>query len=318
MTTHLDFLEKNNIFYSPKYDSIIDDNDNDSNNILITIKQDNISSDNRNNHNIDVFKDFTNILKDNNQINENDEINYEDLYFINKLQISDKKNESTSCTDGKLKNNESYFLSKKRNNHVKYKRKKQHSKFDKDNLMKKLNIHYISFIVKYVNFNIQRFISRKHPLFANLCYEFKKKLNSTTFNKLKNMTLGEVLKNEGSNKNKRNMIYEKDENEKLFKSVYETELKNLLDINYIEFFKQVYSKTSPLDKIKLDFYKKFKAPKKILFLDDFIKKEVEKDKINGELYKKRIKLLTKNEFLKDKYPFFLTKVSREKKKNAQF
>ena len=314
MTTHLDFLEKNNIFYSPKYDSIIDDNDNDSNNILITIKQDNISSDNRNNHNIDVFKDFTNILKDNNQINENDEINYEDLYFINKLQISDKKNESTSCTDGKLKNNESYFLSKKRNNHVKYKRKKQHSKFDKDNIMKKLNIHYISFIVKYVNFNIQRFISRKHPLFANLCYEFKKKLNSTTFNKLKNMTLGEVLKNEGSNKNKRNMIYEKDENEKLFRSVYETELKNLLDINYIEFFKQVYSKTSPLDKIKLDFYKKFKAPKKILFLDDFIKKEVEKDKINGELYKKRIKLLTKNEFIKDKYPFFLTKVSREKKK----
>ena len=316
MTTHLDFLEKNNIFYSPKYDSIIDDNDNDSNNILITIKQDNISPDNRNNHNIDVFKDFTNILKDNNQINENDEINYEDLYFINKLQISDKKNESTSCTDGKLKNNESYFLSKKRNNHVKYKRKKQHSKFDKDNLMKKLNIHYISFIVKYVNFNIQRFISRKHPLFANLCYEFKKKLNSTTFNKLKNMTLGEVLKNEGSCKNKRNIIYEKDENEKLFNSIYETELKNLLDINYIEFFKQVYSKTSPLDKIKLDFYKKFKAPKKILFLDDFIKKEVEKDKINGELYKKRIKLLTKNEFIKDKYPFFLTKVSREKKKKC--
>ena len=312
MITNFDFLEKDNIFYSQDNDSFKDDFD--SNNILITIKQENFSTDNWNINNIDVFKPFNNILKDSNQINETDEINSEDLYLINKFQISDKKNESTSCTDGKLKNNENYFLYKKRNNGVKYKRKKQHSKFDKDNLMRKLNIHYISFIVKYVNFNIQRLISNKHPLFANLCYEFKKKLNHSNFNKLKNMTLGEVLKNEGSNKNKRNMIYEKDENEKLFNSVYETELKNLLDINYIEFFKQVYSKTSPLDQIKLDFYKKFKVPKKILFLDDFIKKEVEKDKINGELYKKRIKLLTKNEFLKDKYPFFLTKVSREKKK----
>ena len=171
--------------------------------------------------------------------------------------------------------------------------------------MKKINIHFISFIVKFVNFNIKTLISKKHPVFANLSYNFKKKLNNYTFKELTNMSIGEVLRNEGSNKNKRNIIYEKDENKKIFKSVHDTILKDLLDINYIQFFQHVYMKAPK--KYSLKVLNNYKTPKKISFFDDFLKSEVQKDKINGELYKERLIYISRSEFLNN-YPYFKTQI----------
>ena len=289
----------------------------DRRNIIYLNSQDLNKEENNNNYNeniiegvtpltySDLIKDFSHNLiidKKNNQL-EIDDINYEDLYLIN---ISEKKNDSTSNSVAKMKSSHNIFLTKKRKN-KKSKRKKGHSKFEKDNVMRKLNIHFISFIVKYVNHNIQRLISKKHPLFTNLCYDFKKKINNNFFNELKNKTLGEILKNEGSNKNKRNIIYQKDENEKIFNSVYKTSLKDLLDINYTEFFRHVYKSKAHENQKFLDIYKKYKAPKNILFFDDFINKEMKKDKINGELYKERLKYISNREFISEGYPFFETK-----------
>lgn len=228
----------------------------------------------------------------------------EELFFIKKQIFTDNKIEPLPSTDSQSKNNNNNnllnLLKKK-----KTKRKNSHTKFEKDNAMRKINIHYISFIVKFVNFNIKKLISKNHPLFSNLCYNFKQKLNNNNFNELKNKTIGEVLKNEGSNKNKRNVVFYKDHNEKVFDSVYKTILKDLLDINYIEFFRNVYSRIS--NEKFMDFCKKYKIPKKILFFEDFIQKEVQKDKINGEQYKERLKSLSKSEFISEGYPFFETK-----------
>ena len=88
------------------------------------------------------------------------------------------------------------------------------------------------------------------------------------------MTIGEVLKNEGSNKNKRNVVFLKDHNERVFNSVYKTILKDLLDINYIEFFRYVYLRSS--NEKFVQYCKNYKIPKKILFFDDFLQKQVEK------------------------------------------
>jgi hypothetical protein len=233
------------------------------------------------------------------------EITYEDLYLIKKELALDKKNENTLPTsDNKLESNEINFLSKKKIYCCKSKRKKEHSKFEKDNIMRKLNIHFISFMVKYINFNIQKLISKNHPLFINLSYEFKKKLNNSTFAELKNMNLGEILRNEGSWKNKRNLIYESDYNERIFKSVYKTSLKDLLDTNYIKFYREVYTSSSFIDKKYLDIYV---APQNILFFNDFLEKEIQKNKLDGELYKKRLIYLSKKEFVKEGFPFFATK-----------
>ena len=202
-----------------------------------------------NSNNLIISKDFNqNII--NSKINsiDLDEEKNEDLYFIKRQIFLEKKIEplpSTSTdSQSKYNNSELNLLENKRNNGTKTKRKNTHTKFEKDNVMKKLNIHFISFIVKFVNFNIKKLISNKHPLFCNLSYNFKQKINNSNFNELKSMTIGEVLKNEGSNKNKRNVVFLKDHNERVFNSVYKTILKDLLDINYIEFFRYVYLRSS--------------------------------------------------------------------------
>ena len=235
-----------------------------------------------------------------------EEENTDDLYFIKKFFVSDKKNEISISTDEKSKSDKEVLFPEKKKN----KRKKEHDKFEKDNVMRKINIHFISFIVKFVNYNIKRFISNNHPLFANLSYDFKKNINNNTFKELKSKTIGEVLKNEGSNKNKRNMNYQKDENEKLYNFLHESVLRDLLDINYIQFFRQVYMQ--PPGNTELEVLKKYKIPKTILFFDDFIKSEVEKDKINGELYRERLEYLSKSEFVNEGYPFFETKIIKKK------
>ena len=237
-----------------------------------------------------------------------EEENTEDLYFIKKFLVSDKKNEISISTDEKSQNHKEIHFPEKK----KTKRKKEHDKFEKDNVMRKINIHFISFIVKFVNYNIKKLLSNKHPLFANLSYDFKKNINNNTFKELKSKTIGEVLKNEGSNKNKRNMNYQKDENEKLFNSLHESVLKDLLDINYIQFFRQVYMQAP--GKNELEVLKRYNIPKNILFFDDFIKSEVEKDKINGELYRERLEYLSKSEFVNEGYPFFETKIMKKRHK----
>jgi len=237
-----------------------------------------------------------------------EEENTEDLYFIKTFLVSNKKNEISISTDEKSKSDKELLFPEKK----KTKRKKEHDKFEKDNVMRKINIHFISFIVKFVNYNIKKLLSNKHPLFADLSYNFKKNINKNTFKELKSQTIGEVLKKEGSSKNKRNMDYQKDENEKLFNSVHNTVLKDLLDINYIQFFRQVYMQAP--EKNDLEVLKKYNVPKNILFFDDFIKSEVEKDKINGELYRERLEYLSKSEFVNEGYPFFETKIIKKKYK----
>ena len=234
---------------------------------------------------------------------ENDKISLDDIFSIN------SKNDYNF--------NENYnmekFLSLKRGNDEKRKRKKKHTKFEKDNIMRKVNSHFISFIVEYVNHNIKKLISKKHPLFTNLSYNFKKNINLSYFNKLKKMTLGEVLKNEVSSKNKNKFDYQKDSNDNIFKLVYPS-LKSLLDINYIEFFNNVYlqlpMKSDDINKI-------YKAPKNILYFDDLIEREMERDKIEGQLYKERLKYIIRTEFIHKEYPFFNIKTKKQRRINIQ-
>ena len=169
-----ELYKKNEIVYLSNNELKFDEGEHNC--ISIPINHDHITKNSVNITNYDLIKTFGQNDEKANTF-EKDDINDEKLYFINKLQILDnKKNESTSTTDGKLKSEET-FISKKRENDKKHKRKKEHSKFEKDNVMRKLNIHYISFIVKYVNYNIKRLISKKHPVFTNLCYEFKKRIH---------------------------------------------------------------------------------------------------------------------------------------------
>ena len=95
---------------------------------------------------------------------------------------------------------------------------------------------------------------------------------------------------------------------KNFKSVHETILKDLLDINYIQFFRHVYMKAPK--KYTLEVLNNYRTPKKIVFFDDFVKSEVQKDKINGELYKEKLIYISRSEFLNN-YPYFETQIIKQ-------
>ena len=185
MITDIESPEKKDICFFQNFELKIDENYNS--NVTLPINGEKILKETNHLNNNDITKNYSNILlSDNFYQLEFDDISNEELYFINKQISPDKKNETISSTDAKSKNNnQEFLLSKKRDNTNKTKRKKEHSKFEKDNVMRKLNIHFISFIVKFVNFNIKKLLSKNHPLFTNLCYDFKKKLNNTTFNELK-------------------------------------------------------------------------------------------------------------------------------------
>ena len=76
------------------------------------------------------------------------------------------------------------------------------------------------------------------------------------------------------------------------------------------FFRNVYNKplgnSDEMNKIN----KMYKAPKNILYFDDFVKKEMEKDKINGKLYKERITSISKKEFTHEGFPYFKVKTKK--------
>ncbi len=293
----LDFEQKNDLIY---FHNTTTKNKVTYNFYLPSPKAQKLTIEDNSFENSDEMKNnINNIFTDKTNNFDSEDSNNENLYFIKKNNLSNKKIENNISTEEKS-------VISKRQKTYKTKRKREHSKFEKDNALKKINIHYISFIVKYVNYNIRKLLPKNHPIFTNLSYNFKKKMKKNDFNKLKKMTIGELIKNEGSNKNKRN--YQKDENEKIFNLVYNTELKELLDMNYIHFFRKIYARTSDIENFNKNNY-----PENLLFFDDFLKSEAEKDKINGELYKERLKYISNSEYINEGYPFFETKILCKKK-----
>lgn len=85
---------------------------------------------------------------------------------------------------------------KKRGRKVKNSQKKNkiHSASDDDNLLRKIQVHFLSFIIFFVNDIIRTFINIKNPpLFKNLDYKIKKKVNYKYFECLKSKKISEII-----------------------------------------------------------------------------------------------------------------------------
>ena len=72
--------------------------------------------------------------------------------------------------------------------------KKQHSAFDQDNIIRKIQVHYISFIIDFTNEIIQ-FIykNNKTMYFKSINYEFKKTVNHSYIQQLFSKNIGEIV-----------------------------------------------------------------------------------------------------------------------------
>ena len=192
-------------------------------------------------------------------------------------------------------NNTSLSKSKKRGRQANSnEEKKIHDKFSSDNILRKIQVKYITFIILFLNDILRSF--RIKAKFLKLDYEFKKDVNKQNFAELKRKNIGEIVSNKISTKYK----IDKNENSNLYKSLKTNEVfEKIFDMNYMTFFKMYYMKNSKTADLRIFVIEKeISLSKETETFHEFLEKVKSKEK--DEIYIKQIfKCLNKN-YLKEK------------------
>ena len=214
--------------------SIVNENKNDNNNIKyinnIILK------------NIDLISNYKYIYNNPNLFLFDEKIgkitysNFVNINFINYLQLYNSFNllkEGLTPKTNKIPfPSFSIFNYKYRNQEIFLKRRRKkpdanrriHSALDDDNILRKIQVHFLSFITSFTNDVISTFCNDKNKLhFKNLDYQIKKIVNHSFVEQLKSKTIGEILQLRVSPKMK---IKDKYVNKKISNHKYIDELKN--------------------------------------------------------------------------------------------
>lgn len=245
----------------------------------------------------EYFTNEVNDIKNNNEYNST--FSESNTSIINK-NIT-KKDESLNLTSTNL-DPKIYFNSKKKKRPGKIrviftdKKPYLHSKNKFDNMLTKIQVGYINFLVNFTNIIIEKF-GRSDLKFKLIVSSLKKNNKIESRKKLKEGTIADVLKNEISskyskiNKNNNFIVYED-----LVKSGL-TDVINVLKQKFLFFFEPVYFKS--LRKFNLKDFGlidlQIELPKKILLYEDLLMKN--KKDGNFEEYKIKMEKCIKWHFL---------------------
>ena len=130
--------------------------------------------------------------------------------------------------------------------------KKKHTKNDYDNVIRKVQVHYIKFIIKLSNDIISSQFGKNDDFkFKDIRYDFKKQINFSFIEKLKTLSIKEVLLNPVSSKFRKeneNEIH----NENIYNKVINSAkwLFDFFNMNYLTLFENYYlNKYKPLSQI---------------------------------------------------------------------
>ena len=321
-------FEKNFIFNFNLFNNINNTNNFfNSNSTIGTINNDNSNIKNNLNFNINLFNNRNNnetpiisrVFKKNNnpninynflnskiipvfhKLNNKDDIiinNYDEKTFNSEILDKDNTRNSTEKkVIFKFKTN----LKKKRGrvrkseDNTKYKR--VHTSTDFDNLQRKIQVHYLTFIVNFINEILYNFYPYEKKLrFLNISYEQKKNVSFNHINDLKNKKIGEILKLPPSPKYK--IKSDNNINEINFNKICETNifLKNFFEKNYLDFFNEYYIK----DNKTISFCDKVINFSKISFFSDLLKvNQLAANKMQ-EIIKNHYAIKTNNFFIVNK------------------
>lgn len=163
--------------------------------------------------------------------------NFENLSMRDSIYDIEKSDSQEKKQIFKIVESSNQLIKKKRG---RYRKRKQNEKFhDKkssDNVLRKIQVHYLSFIIDFLN-NILRIFNYNRQ-FLELDYNIKKDVNRENINKLKKDTLEKIVCNDISSKFKRHKI---NENKLLCEEVKENPvLRRILSENYCRFFRKIY------------------------------------------------------------------------------
>ena len=150
-----------------------------------------------------------------------------------------------------------------------------------DNVKRKIQVQFLSFMRLLLNESIRAFSKEKKKFFLEFDYKLKSKISKKNFDKLKNSTIEDLLINLGiSNKYKK---YEKDYNKLIIEALNKNNkwFRKIFKMKYVDLFKDFYNDEKPLKELTL-FEKKIILSKETKSFFDLIEqnKEMKEDIIN--------------------------------------
>jgi hypothetical protein len=174
---------------------------------------------------------------------------YQNKTEENSLQINNPKKyeifkiNNLDENDDNLEYNEikKFHKNKKRGRKAKVEGKRQHNAFDQDNIIRKIQVHFLSFIIYFSNDLILAvFPNAKNLSFKNIHYELKKTVNHSYIENLKSKNIGDILQLKASPKNKK---FNENINKLTFEYICKINpfLKKFFEISYLDMFNNYYS-----------------------------------------------------------------------------
>ena len=156
----------------------------------------------------------------------NEEIEEKRIYFVDNSEDTKKEKTKKLLKRGKKrKDNEKNLTFHDRNR--------------TDNLLRKIQVHYLSFIVSYLNDILKNLNYKKK--FLKLNYKFKSNINKNFVDSLKKKTIGDIISTEISVKYKNK---DKNINKTLYEQIKDNDVLNkIFEDNYLKLFRQVYYKS---------------------------------------------------------------------------
>lgn len=175
---------------------------------------------------------------------------------------------------------------------------KKHTKYSKDNILRKIQVHFHRFIVDYANELIySRGFKKK---FHYIAYSQISDYNNNKFNDLKKKKIGDILKQSLSTKYKKVFQENKKINENLYNEVKNDKIiSDFMSEKYIDIFNNIYYKNEKqINNSEIN----FTLSPKVKTFDDLLNKKREREDF---LYKDALKKAAEKYYLSK--PIFTTK-----------
>ena len=129
-------------------------------------------------------------------------------------------------------------------------KKERHCSTSEDNILTKIQVHFLNFLIYFLNDCIYTYYKNRSICFKKFVYKAKSKITSYYFNKMKNSTIYDILKETSiSTKYKKPT---KDINQKLSENLNQVDwFKKLFDLKFMELFYIYYNDKKQLKKVCL-------------------------------------------------------------------
>ena len=192
-------------------------------------------------------------------------------YCLNENKNSFKKLFQVKKEISSSRNNSTEYTRKKRGRKKEKENKNQtHDKYWMDNILKKIQIHFLSFIILFLN-DILKSLNYSQQ-FLKLDQSFKENIKKDFVESLKKKTIAEIIDNKISIKYKKKI--KTIDNKKIYEELKDKEnLKGLFKENYLELFKNVYYKNKKNINLKrYGIEKEINLSKEVKFYEDLLKK----------------------------------------------